>query len=234
MCTVSFVNTRGIIILTSNCYEKPTRLGVIKPEKHTVEGKNIVFLKDSKTKGTCCIADEKGTVLFLLKGADMKYDVKLTYRKSRELIVLDVLNHESPKIFWNIINLEDIEPFTLVLYQDKRLFQLRWNGLKKESMELDINKNYMWSSATLDFKKNRLKQANLFTTFLEGKKDLLSSILYFFHKYTEANDEEKSSVINSNKEIKSITQMIIEKNKLIFEYYDLVENKEFSTSLIID
>jgi hypothetical protein len=37
--------------------------------------------------------------------------------------------------------------FTLVLFQNKA--QLRWNGKEKETVTLDVNKNHIWSSATL-------------------------------------------------------------------------------------
>ena len=66
------------------------------------------------------------------------------------------------------INLENIEPFTLVLFQNQALFQLRWNGIKKETLELDIHKNHVWSSSTLYPEVIRKQRADWFYTFLEA------------------------------------------------------------------
>ena len=234
MCTVSFVNSNGKIVITSNRDESVIRPSAIPPANYMRNGKNVIFPKDSKAGGTWYVVDEKGTVLVLLNGAQDKHKVEFHYRKSRGLIVLDVISHDSPRVFWDVINLDNIEPFTLVLYQEKRLFQLRWNGLEKESIELDINKNHIWSSATLYSEEIRVKRANWFTTFLEHKDDVSSSEMLQFHRYTEQENEKNGLIINRNDELKtlSITQTVIEKNKAIVRYYDLVLNLEFLTSFI--
>ena len=38
----------------------------------------------------------------------------------------------SPKDFWTQINLENIEPLTLVLYQEEKLYELIWDGFVKQ------------------------------------------------------------------------------------------------------
>ncbi|MFW0739908.1 NRDE family protein [Flavobacterium sp. T12S277] len=235
MCTVSFINNNGRIILTSNRDEKVVRPTAIPPKNYKKKNKNIIFPKDSKAGGTWYIVDDKGTVLVLLNGALEKHEVKISYRKSRGLIVLDVIGHDSPREFWDIINLDDIEPFTLVLFEDKRLFQLRWNGLCKESIELDVNKNHIWSSATLYSEEIKKERANWFNAFLKYKDEISVLDMLEFHKNTQKENKENGLVINRNDEMKtlSITQTVIEKNKVIFEYHDLIENKEFSRSFII-
>jgi hypothetical protein len=45
--------------------------------------------------------------------------------------------------YWNTIDLDRIEPFTIVLFQDQELFQLRWNGADKEAIKLDANEAYL-------------------------------------------------------------------------------------------
>ncbi|MEO8255623.1 MAG: NRDE family protein, partial [Flavobacterium sp.] len=123
MCTVSFVCINDTIIITSNRDEKIIRPSAIPPQSYTLNGKNIIYPKDQKAGGTWYVVDEKGTVLVLLNGADEKHEVKLPYRKSRGQIVLEIISSYSPKEFWDEIDLNNIEPFTLVLFQDKQLFQ---------------------------------------------------------------------------------------------------------------
>ena len=122
MCTVSFVNVNNKIIITSNRDEKIIRPSAIPPKNYNINGKNVIFPKDPKAGGTWYVVDEKGTVLVLLNGADEKHQVEPLYRKSRGLIVLELISENSPKDFWNKIDLENIEPFTLVLFQENQLF----------------------------------------------------------------------------------------------------------------
>lgn len=235
MCTVSFVNVSNKIIITSNRDEKIIRPSAIPPRNYNVNGKNVIYPKDSKAGGTWYIVDEKGIVLVLLNGADEKHQVESSYRKSRGLIVLELIGNNSPKDFWNEINLENIEPFTLVLFQENQLFQLRWNGREKEKLNLDTNKKHIWSSSTLYSSDIRKERADLFYSFFEGKVSLSESDMYQFHRYANKENKENGLVINRNNEMKtlSITQSVIELNKVAILHYDLIANQDFVTSFSI-
>lgn len=235
MCTVSFVNSEGRIFITSNRDENIIRPSAIPPKNYTVKGKNVIFPKDPKAGGTWYIVDEEGTVLVLLNGAEEKHERKSSYRKSRGLIVLELMSENSPKDFWEQIDLENIEPFTLVLFQNNQLFQLRWNGTNKEKLVLDPNEKHIWSSSTLYSGSVRKERADLFYAFLENKGLLSETDMYQFHRYADQENTENGLVINRNGETKtlSITQSIIEKNKVAILHYDLITNEDFSTSFII-
>jgi uncharacterized protein with NRDE domain len=68
-------------------------------KNYTVNGKNVIYPKDPKAGGTWYVVDENGTVLVLLNGAEEKHTIKLSYRKSRGLIVLDIIGNVSPRDF---------------------------------------------------------------------------------------------------------------------------------------
>jgi uncharacterized protein with NRDE domain len=234
MCTVSFVCTNDKIIITSNRDEKVIRPSAIPPKNYTLNGKHIVYPKDPKAGGTWYVVDENGTVLVLLNGADEKHQLQLPYRKSRGLIVLEMIGSVSPKIFWDEINLEKIEPFTLVLFQEKQLFQLRWNGIEKSTELLEIDKNYVWSSSTLYSKEIREQRSSWFYTFLDSNSEITEAKMLHFHRYTEADNNDHGLVINRNDELKtlSITQTVIEKNKVMIHHLDLIAAKEYSKTFI--
>ena len=234
MCTVSFVNNHEGIIITSNRDEKVIRPGAIAPKNYCQNGKNIMYPKDAKAGGTWFVIDGNGTVLVLLNGGRMKHVPELFYRKSRGLIALDIVSSESPKDFWDQINLEDIEPFTLVLYQQEELYELIWDGFIKVKTVLDGNKNHIWSSVTLYPKEIRQKRSNWFFDFLKGKKEISAYEMLDFHRNTEPGDLENGLVINRENELKtlSITQAVIEKNKCVLRYYDLVKTQDFLSSFI--
>ena len=235
MCTVSFVAANGKVIITSNRDEKVLRPNAIEPKNYLINNKNIIFPKDSKAGGTWFAVDEKGTILVLLNGATEKHQVAHSYRKSRGLIVLDIISSLSPKDFWQEINLNNIEPFTLVLFQNNELFQLRWNGIEKEATDLDNTKNHVWSSSTLYSKDIRENRANWFYSFLESKPQVSEQEMLHFHRYTETENRQNGLVINRNEELKtlSITQSVTEVNKVLLLHCNLISKEDFETSFII-
>lgn len=235
MCTVSFVNANGKIIITSNRDEKTLRPNAIEPKEYSVNNKKIIFPKDKKAGGTWFAIDEHSTVLVLLNGADEKHTIKESYRKSRGLIVLELISSESAFEEWNKIDLENIEPFTLVLFENQKLYQLRWNEIQKSTIELDSNQSHIWSSSTLYLLEIREKRASWFYTFLDIRPEVNADELFNFHRYTEEENTEHGLVINRNDNLKtlSITQTVIENNKAEIHYNDLIAERDFSNSFLL-
>ncbi|WPR72663.1 NRDE family protein [Flavobacterium sp. NG2] len=236
MCTVSFVKTNDKVIITSNRDESVIRLNAIHPMEYIVNNKKVIYPKDPKAGGTWYAIDENGTVLVLLNGAEEKHEYKPPYRKSRGLIVLDVIGNLSPKQYWDTIELDNIEPFTIVLYQEGQLYQLRWDGTFKYTNLLDVNKKHIWASSTLYPKEIRDKRAKLFHAFLDNKEDVSEIEMYHFHRYTEADNPENGLVINRNDFLKtlSITQSVLQQNEVKVKHYDLINETEFKMSFQIN
>ena len=234
MCTVSFVHSNGKIIITSNRDEKVIRPNAIEPKNYLINTKKIIFPKDQKAGGTWYAVDEYSNVLVLLNGADEKHTVLHNYKKSRGLIVLEIIGTESPFEAWKTIDLDNIEPFTLVLFESQKLYQLRWNGESKTVLKLDPNQNHIWSSSTLYSKEIREKRASWFSTFLDAKPDVTETELFNFHRYTEEKNAEHGLVINRGDVLKtlSITQAVIVKNKVEIYYKDLIAQRDFSNTFI--
>ncbi len=236
MCTVSFVSQNGKSIITSNRDEKTVRPIAIEPKIYTINNKNICFPKDPKAGGTWFATDQNGTVLVLLNGAekthfDQNYGQK-SYRKSRGLIVLDIISSPVATDFWHQIDLHNIEPFTLILFENNQLFQLRWNEIDKETIKLDTKYQYIWSSSTLYSPEIQAQRQLWFNQFLENKTKITNTQLLDFHKNKETQNKENGLIINRNNTTKtqSITQAIAEKNKITILHHDLIANKSFETS----
>lgn len=244
MCTVSFVNSQGKIIITSNRDEQILRPATA-PKNYLVNQKNLIFPKDPKAGGTWYVVDEQANVIVLLNGADEKHEWIPPYRKSRGLILLDIFSSESAIIAWKSINLLNIEPFTLVLFQDQHLYQLRWNGTDKDLKTLDKEQNYVWSSSTLYNREIREKRSEWFYQFLDttrgaaelsaAKPEVNEEEMLLFHKYSNNENKENGLVINRKDKLKtlSITQTVIEQNKVDLLHYDLINQDEFANSFLI-
>jgi len=235
MCTVTFVNSNGKCIITSNRDEKVLRPKAIEPKNYLIHHKNVFYPKDSKAGGTWYAVDENANVIVLLNGAKEKHIRREDYRKSRGLIVLDLIGSESILKTWTAIDLENIEPFTLVVFENLELYQLRWDGEEKETFQLDETKNHIWSSSTLYPQEIRENRAQWFCEFLGGKETVSESEMMNFHRYTEEGNSENGLVINRNEILKtlSITQSIIEKNKVILNHQDLILDEQFTNSFIV-
>ena len=234
MCTVSFVNANGKIIITSNRDEKTLRPNAIEPKNYLINNKKIIFPKDKKAGGTWFAVNEHSTILVLLNGAYEKHILKESYLKSRGLIVLELISSKTALAAWQSIDLENIEPFTLVLFENKKLYQLQWDEIEKSTLELDTDQSHIWSSSTLYSKEIREKRANWFYTFLDTKPEVNAEELFNFHRYTEEENTEHGLVINRNNTLKtlSITQAVIEKNKVEIHYNDLIAERDFSNTFI--
>ncbi|WP_300565910.1 NRDE family protein [Flavobacterium sp.] len=235
MCTVTFLNNNGKYIITSNRDEKVLRPKAIEPKNYVINQKNVFFPKDSKAGGTWYAVDENANVIVLLNGAREKHIRKESYKKSRGLIVLDLIGATFIIKTWNKIDLDNIEPFTLIVFENLELFQLRWDGEKKETLQLDETKNHIWSSSTLYPKEIRESRAKWFYQFLGSKTTVSDAEILHFHRYTEEDNKENGLIINRNDILKtlSITQSVIEKNKVILNHLDLIHNEQFTNSFIV-
>ena len=235
MCTVSFVATNDKIIITSNRDEQLARPRAIPHKFYEKNNRKLIFPRDPRAGGTWFVVNESGTILVLLNGAQEKHRVRSDYRKSRGLIVLDMISSLSPKDFWNEIDLENIEPFTLVLFQSNLLFQMRWNGIDKETIPLDIKQNHIWSSSTLYTSTIHNQRLNWFHHYLKQNREVSEGKMYNFHRNTEVGNNENGLVINRAGALKtlSITQAILEKNAATILHYDLISNQDYSNSFSI-
>lgn len=220
--------------MTSNRDEKTIRPEALVPRTYVHNGKNIMYPKDAKAGGTWFAVDENGIVLVLLNGGIIKHNPVFPYRKSRGLIALDIIAHYSPKDFWRTIQLENIEPFTLVLYQEKKLYELIWDGFQKRITKLDGSQNYIWSSVTLYPDEVRKERSEWFFDFLKDKNEITAADMLEFHRNTYSDDPENGLIINRENTMKtlSVTQTVIEQNKGVMKYYDLVKTEDFSTAFI--
>lgn len=228
------MNANGKIIITSNRDEKTLRPNAIEPKSYLINKRNVIFPKDRKAGGTWFAVNESGTILVLLNGADEKHIPKASYRKSRGLIVLELISSEAVMEEWSKIDLDKIEPFTLVLFENEKLYQLRWNEREKSTVELDTNQSHIWSSSTLYPKEIREKRASWFSIFLDPKTEVDAHEMFSFHRYTEEGNTENGLVINRNEALKtlSITQAVVEKNKVTIHYNDLIDQQDFSNTFI--
>jgi uncharacterized protein with NRDE domain len=105
MCTVSFVRVNDSIIITSNRDEHVQREKAMPPAFHLLKGKKIIFPKDAKAGGTWFASANNVVVAVLLNGAFVKHIAKPQYRKSRGLILLEMMEADDPLVFFRDLDI---------------------------------------------------------------------------------------------------------------------------------
>lgn len=233
MCTVTFIPQGGNIIFTSNRDETIARPLAFAPALEIVNGKQLVFPKDPKAGGTWFCVAENGVVIVLLNGAFIRHIPTGNYRRSRGLVLLDIISADYPFAEVTEYNYEGIEPFTLLLYKqgsDSNSFsEFRWDGKQQYFKELSLDQPCIYSSATL-YEPAIIKQRQKwFDEFLKNGEDKTPQAVRLFHHSAGKGDSTNGLVINRGELLKTqcITQAVIGINSISLYHHNLIKDTEY-------
>lgn len=231
MCTVSFVRVNDAVVITSNRDEHIRRPHADAPALHQCKDKKLIYPRDAKAGGTWFAAADTGTVCVLLNGAFEKHIPVPPYRKSRGLVLLEVMESASPLLYFNKMDLLNIEPFTLVLYHHELLYELRWDGTARYETQKDVSDNHIWSSATLYNEETITLRRNLFEQFLQSVPAVSANSIHEFHA-SDNGDNENGFVIcrPTGMTTFSITQAVVTKGGISFQHTDLQQQKQYTSA----
>lgn len=226
MCSVSFVPIKDGFLFTSNRDEKTYR-PTIEPKIYIENKVKLMYPKDDKAGGTWIVAKEDGTCIVLLNGAFINHQKKENYRKSRGVVLIEIITAKDPLSSFYEINLKQIEPFTLIIFHNDQLTEVKWDGVEKHIIPRLNNKPHFWSSATLyDLNEQRIRQ-QWFQDYCNAKSDLTVENMLSFHRHTHLENTEYGLVINRKDRTQtvSITQLVMKNKSVEMTYIDRVKNK---------
>jgi hypothetical protein len=233
MCTVTFIPLKNNgFILTSNRDETPLR-ETIPPKKYEENGIEMVFPKDKLAGGTWIGISSKNRLVCVLNGAYKKHKRKATYKKSRGIIAKDILKTNNIISYTKTLNLEDIEPFTMVIADWNsnvlNLFELVWDAKNKHFTQLK-NEPKIWSSSTLYSDELKEIRQNWFTKWLSDTEFTSEDILDFHH--SEIGPKEQSILMKRPYvETVSITSIKKENENIEMFYEDVIYNSIYKTQI---
>lgn len=228
MCTVSFISSKEGCFITSNRDEHISRPMAMQPEEGTINSIKVLFPKDPQAGGTWFAINEFGVVAVLLNGAFVKHERKPSYAKSRGLVVLDVIASMEPESTLGKMDLTEVEPFTLVLFDGDGLTEFRWDGESRHRKTLNPQQNHIWSSVTL-YDERAIEQRNqLFGDFIATNNGISAGQIVDFHSNNH-QDYENGFVIDRTTGLKtfSVTQVILQQEDAAMHHYDLLNGKEY-------
>lgn len=226
MCTVSFVPLQNGFLLTSNRDEKSYR-PTISPQVYAENEMKLLYPKDEKVGGTWIVARNDGTSIVLLNGAFINHIKLPNYSKSRGVILMEIIQAKFPLLYFQELNLENVEPFTLIIFQLNTLTEVKWDGNDKHTFEKSIKKPHIWSSATLYNRKQKNYRKQWFDEFCRYNAPLSIEKTLLFHSTTQSDNTEYGLVINREDKTKtvSITQLLLRNNKVEMTYIDRISNE---------
>lgn len=218
MCLVSFVPLSDRIVITSSRDESTGRKNPTLIHEWIRTKKSLTFPQDVKG-GTWIGYDNFNNFLVILNGGRTKHKRAKAYRKSRGLIVLDLLDADNIPLEWEKIDLTDIEPFTLLHYSSEgNLWEWIWNGKNKTTNKLDEKKGHCWLSSTLYTPEEWTTMVDKFQKILPTLKT--SEIIRSFH-LEHRYENKPAGIIHPIINTVSNTVVEISEEKINFNYLDL-------------
>ncbi|MCB4809552.1 NRDE family protein [Tamlana sp. 62-3] len=226
MCTVSiFPKGNNDFILTSNRDEAPSRIS-LPPSFYDFNGKKLLYPKDELSEGTWVGVSENNRLICLLNGGFKLHTRQPVYRKSRGIVVKELLVAPHIINIFNDYNFLGIEPFTLVIVDwndGLQFYQFVWDGLEKYFEKLPLEPK-IWSSATLYTSDMKVERLEWFKAFVDTNENSANDILDF-HKYAGKDNDEYGTVMNRGfVKTTSITQ-VCKTGTTVEMRYENVRNK---------
>ncbi|NQY04920.1 MAG: NRDE family protein [Flavobacteriaceae bacterium] len=233
MCTVSFFYKGGNdFMLTSNRDEAIGRKTKI-PHQDIFQNSRMFYPKDELAGGTWIGVSENERLVCLLNGAFQKHLRKDSYRKSRGLIVKELLAAEDAVLEIENYDFNGIEPFTVVLTDWKhglKLYELIWNEEKAYFTELPL-KPKMWNSSTLYTDEMKAIRQTWFGDYFNKKELSYESVLHFHEHYGMGDKDLDLQIDRGLLKTVSITSFDKRGDDIISVYKDLLNHDEYTESV---
>ena len=234
MCTVSFIPLPNEdFILTSNRDESPNRK-TLAPQKYELNNVQLLFPKDEVAGGTWIGASKHKRLICLLNGGFKAHIPKGKYRLSRGIIVTDLLTTEDIEATIKNYDLDDIEPFTIIIIDWKHqldFFEMIWDGHKTHFNKKPLQPT-IWSSSLLYSMEVKKKREQWFSDFLKTTDMITEESILNFHKTAGEGNKETNLVMDRVfVKTKSITKFSKRNETCEMYYEDLSNHKKYKQTL---
>jgi Transport and Golgi organisation 2 len=233
MCTVTFIPSGNNFFFTSSRDEQVGRLLAIYPRVYEINGHRILFPKDSQAGGSWITINENGHVAVLLNGAIKAHPAEPPYRKSRGLILLDLISKNSPADAFGETDFTGIEPFTVIIFENNNLYSGKWDGRMKWLESLNSHKSHIWSSVTLYDPLAIRKRENWFGEWLRQNAYPGTLDIIHFHQKGGEGDPFNDILMNRDHQLftNSISSIRLSPEIAAFRYLDLRSGETTETFL---
>lgn len=216
MCTVSYVPLqKDRFLFASNRDEAPKRAAadVVQTQRN---GKILLFPMDTGANGTWIALSNTGQLVCILNGAFTIHQRHPPYRLSRGIMALEFFDYVDVKDFRAQFEFKGMEPFTMVIYDQGRLYDLRWDEELVHLQELDSAQPHQWASCTLYPEQWQAKRQAWFATWQEKNPSPTIEALRSFHQEGGEGDLENDLVMNRGNFVRTTSITSIVKSNEVF------------------
>jgi hypothetical protein len=230
MCTVTYIPVKDGFYLASNRDEQLSRPAALEPGIYKGNTGALLFPKDTGAGGTWFAAHEKGHVAVLLNGAWRQHTPMAHYRRSRGLVLLDIVDQQDPLRAFHAAGLEGIEPFTLILAEEGRLHECRWDGATRSHTPQDPAHPHIWSSVTLYTPDVIRRREEWFDAWLKQHPHPTADDIFRFHCFRVEGDPGNSILMERAGRIHTVSITVLEHISSLpikVRYLDLHAQKTF-------
>lgn len=228
MCTVTFYPTDSGYILTHNRDEMPLRSPIaLSVKKESLM--TMIYPQDQQAHGTWIFIQSKGVTACLINGAYENHTKRSSYRMSRGKVMLHLAQCNHVASWIKTYDLDQIEPFTLIILQDQELIELIWDGSEKHIRYLGMRIPTIWSSTTLYSEEHRHLRKQLFYQWIDRIKDYdPAAWMYRFHEAGTVGDIRNNIRMyrQGGPCTVSTTQVIADGNSVHMLYHDLIHDSK--------
>ncbi len=233
MCTVTFIPSGNAYFFTCSRDEHSSRPIAQFPAVYELNHRRLLYPRDPLAGGTWIAAEETGHIGILMNGAIKPHSPKPPYRKSRGMVLLDLISSPSPADSFEEMDFVGIEPFTAILFQDHHLYAGKWDGEMKWIESLNPQKPQIWSSVTLYDSVSIRKRENWFNQWREAVRYPGTLDILHFHQHGGDGDPFNNVLMNRDDQVftNSISSIRLSQEALSFRYIDL-RNGETAESFL--
>ena len=227
-------NKNGFILTSSR--DESIHRSTLKPQVYQHEHGKLVYPKDGIANGTWIAASQQKRFACLLNGAFGRHKRKKKYSKSRGIVLLDSFGYGSANDFAQNYSLEGVEPFTLLLmnYNDKMVFEeFIWDDVNAHVKQIESAAPYIWLSAYLYSAEEQMQRKEWFKAWLKTHEDPKVSEILGFHLDNHPESVNNPLLVHGEDGLHtlSVSQIIVDNEKLRFHYLELDGNEEIKIDL---
>jgi len=224
MCTVSYLPLNSSdFILTSSRDVPFAREKASPPKKYTEDGVELYYPKDGKAGGTWIGVSSKDRLICLLNGGFEYHTSRASYKKSRGIIVKNLLKVDNIRKELDKIDLLGVEQFTLTIVDwnvNLELIEFVWDGKTKHIKRLP-QEAHIWSSSTLYDESVKQLRHNWFTGWQKENSFSQKNILEFHHHAGVGDPHIDVTMNRGVGGTVSITSIKRENNRLTMDYQNI-------------
>ena len=236
MCTVTFLPTGpDSFLFTSNRDEAPFRSASGIQEQKNGD-KTLLYPQDELAKGTWIAVSSHNQLVCILNGAFTRHRHQPPYRLSRGLMALQFFDYDNAEAFGQGFEFQGMEPFTMVIYDRQRLFDVRWDERRLHFRELPTDTPHLWSSPTLYNPEWQQKRQQWFKAWLDQQTEFRSDNILHFHRTGGEGDPENDLIMNRGGMVctTSITHISKKAGQATLRYHGLQQNWQEERRLLLN